>query len=109
LFFFQDIVLLTMSCPLPGDGIALQASCTLEAGVKIYSCRVDSIHSETFKVLNGLNRTALPGTTHPLLGSAPLPPTSRLQAGQDFSRPLLEHGSAVWHPVVVVVVVVVVV
>ena len=35
-----------------------QASCTLEAGVKIYSTRVDSVHSETYKVLGGLNRTA---------------------------------------------------
>eukprot|EP00250_Pteridium_aquilinum_P035725 c9866_g1_i1 orf=530-2599(+) len=35
-----------------------KASCTLEAGVKIYSYRVDSVHSETFKVLGGLNRTA---------------------------------------------------
>lgn len=34
-----------------------KASCTLEAGVKIYSYRVDSVHSETFKVLGGLNRT----------------------------------------------------
>lgn len=29
----------------------------MEAGVKIYSYRVDSVHSETFKVLGGLNRT----------------------------------------------------
>ena len=35
-----------------------QASCTLEAGVKIYAYRVDSVHSETYKVLGGLNRTA---------------------------------------------------
>eukprot|EP01133_Synstelium_polycarpum_P019976 gene19976-23938_t len=32
------------------------ASCTLDASVKIYSCRVDSVHSETFKVLGGLSR-----------------------------------------------------
>ena len=38
--------------------IMWQASCTLEAGVKIYSTRVDSVHSETYKVLGGLNRTA---------------------------------------------------
>lgn len=36
-----------------------KASCTLEAGVKIYAYRVDSVHSETFKVLGGLNRTAV--------------------------------------------------
>lgn len=35
-----------------------KASCTLEAGVKIYSTRVDSVHSETYKVLGGLNRTS---------------------------------------------------
>ncbi|KAM7492361.1 hypothetical protein LguiA_035282 [Lonicera macranthoides] len=34
----------------------LQASCTLEAGVKIYSMRVDSVHSEAYKVLGGINR-----------------------------------------------------
>lgn len=35
-----------------------KASCTLEAGVKIYSYRVDSVHSEAYKVLGGLNRTS---------------------------------------------------
>jgi len=35
-----------------------KASCTLEAGVKIYSTRVDSVHTEAYKVLGGLNRTA---------------------------------------------------
>eukprot|EP00051_Salpingoeca_urceolata_P005019 m.69652 g.69652 ORF g.69652 m.69652 type:complete len:697 (-) comp14006_c0_seq1:222-2312(-) len=33
------------------------ASCTLDASVKIYSYRVDSIHSETYKVLGGLSRS----------------------------------------------------
>jgi len=33
------------------------ASCTLDASVKIYACRVDSVHMEMFKVLGGLNRT----------------------------------------------------
>lgn len=33
------------------------ASCTLDASVKIFSCRVDSVHSETYKVLGGLART----------------------------------------------------
>ena len=34
-----------------GDSTAnfQKASCTLDAGVKIYAARVDSIHSETFK------------------------------------------------------------
>ncbi|KAJ4808076.1 Condensin complex subunit 2 [Rhynchospora pubera] len=33
-----------------------KASCTLEAGVKIYSLRVDSVHAEAYKVLGGINR-----------------------------------------------------
>jgi condensin complex subunit 2 len=32
------------------------ASCTLDASVKIYSCRVDSVHSDAYKVLGGLSR-----------------------------------------------------
>ncbi|KAL9262018.1 Condensin complex subunit 2-like protein [Drosera capensis] len=33
-----------------------KASCTLEAGVKIYSLRVDYVHSEAYKILGGINR-----------------------------------------------------
>jgi len=33
------------------------ASCTLDAGVKIYSYRVDSVHKDTFKVLGSLGGT----------------------------------------------------
>ncbi|KAJ4725148.1 Condensin complex subunit 2 [Melia azedarach] len=33
-----------------------KASCTLEAGVKIYSVRVDAVHAEAYKVLGGINR-----------------------------------------------------
>ncbi|KAM2204744.1 hypothetical protein COP2_024724 [Malus domestica] len=33
-----------------------KASCILEGGVKIYSMRVDSVHSEAYKVLRGINR-----------------------------------------------------
>ncbi|KAK4576038.1 hypothetical protein RGQ29_026837 [Quercus rubra] len=36
-----------------------KASCTLEAGVKIYSVRVDSVHSEAYKVLGGINRAGI--------------------------------------------------
>ncbi|KAL8239389.1 hypothetical protein R6Q59_015956 [Mikania micrantha] len=36
-----------------------KASCTLEAGVKIYSMRVDSVHAEAYKVLGGINRVGL--------------------------------------------------
>ncbi|PRQ31947.1 putative condensin complex subunit 2/barren [Rosa chinensis] len=36
-----------------------KASCTLEAGVKIYSLRVDSVHAEAYKVLGRINRAGL--------------------------------------------------
>ncbi|XP_020272337.1 condensin complex subunit 2-like isoform X2 [Asparagus officinalis] len=40
-----------------GDETNFQkASCTLEAGVKIYSLRVDSVYSEAYKVLGWINR-----------------------------------------------------
>ncbi|KAL2652760.1 hypothetical protein R1flu_020888 [Riccia fluitans] len=35
-----------------------KASCTLETGVKIYSYRVDSVHSEAYKLMGGLSRNA---------------------------------------------------
>ena len=39
------------------DGSNFQvASCTLDASVKIYSTRVDSVHSETYKVLTSFSR-----------------------------------------------------
>lgn len=38
-----------------------KASCTLEAGVKIYASRVDSFHSETFKMLGGMNKVSSTG------------------------------------------------
>jgi len=34
-----------------------KASATIDATAKIYGYRVDSVHSETFKFLGGLNRT----------------------------------------------------
>ena len=37
-----------------------KASCTLDAGVKIYSYRVDSVHNSIYKTLGGLSRTAGP-------------------------------------------------
>jgi condensin complex subunit 2 len=41
-----------------GDNPNFQAaSCALDASVKIYSCRVDSVHTDAFKVLGGLTRT----------------------------------------------------
>ena len=38
-----------------------KASCTLEAGVKIYASRVDSFHNETFKMLGGMNKVSSNG------------------------------------------------
>jgi len=38
-----------------------RASVTLDAGVKIYSYRVDSVHTETFKIVGGLGRASGPG------------------------------------------------
>ena len=34
-----------------------KASCTLDASVKIYSYRVDSVHQNTYKILGGLSRS----------------------------------------------------
>jgi condensin complex subunit 2 len=43
-----------------GDNPNFQtASCTLDASVKIYSCRVDSVHTDAYKVLGGLTRTGI--------------------------------------------------
>eukprot|EP01028_Stygiella_incarcerata_P013830 TRINITY_DN850_c1_g1_i1.p1 TRINITY_DN850_c1_g1~~TRINITY_DN850_c1_g1_i1.p1 ORF type:complete len:879 (+),score=315.59 TRINITY_DN850_c1_g1_i1:112-2637(+) len=38
------------------------ASCTLDASVKIYSCRVDSVYSEAYKIMGGLTRTRKKGS-----------------------------------------------
>ncbi|KAL2331859.1 hypothetical protein Fmac_019440 [Flemingia macrophylla] len=45
------------------------ASCTLEAGVKIYSLRVDSVHSEAYKVLARMNRAGQDTEDDSTLGS----------------------------------------
>ena len=42
-----------------GDSSWKKLSQTLDAGAKIYGLRVDSVHTETYKVLGGLNRTDL--------------------------------------------------
>ena len=34
---------------------APQASCTIEASARIYACRVDCVHTDTYRVLGGLN------------------------------------------------------
>ncbi|XP_014490406.1 condensin complex subunit 2 [Vigna radiata var. radiata] len=45
------------------------ASCTLEAGVRIYSLRVDSVHSDAYKVLAGMNRAGQDTQEGAALGS----------------------------------------
>ncbi|OIT03480.1 PREDICTED: condensin complex subunit 2 [Nicotiana attenuata] len=47
-----------------------KASCTLEAGVKIYSMRVDSVHSEAYKVLGGINRVGKGNDQDPVVEDA---------------------------------------
>ncbi|XP_073296850.1 condensin complex subunit 2-like [Primulina huaijiensis] len=47
-----------------------KASCTLEAGVKIYSLRVDSVHSEAYKVLGGINRVGHENEQDPIVDDA---------------------------------------
>ena len=34
---------------------ASEASCTIEASARIYACRVDCVHTDTYRVLGGLN------------------------------------------------------
>eukprot|EP00850_Spirogloea_muscicola_P011799 SM000074S21709 [mRNA] locus=s74:574058:577848:+ [translate_table: standard] len=70
-----------------------KASCTLEAGVKIYSYRVDSMHSETYKVLSALNRSAA--------GPAPEEGQRRWSSfvgRRAFARPTLACPSATLEP-----------
>ncbi|XP_021758985.1 condensin complex subunit 2-like isoform X1 [Chenopodium quinoa] len=47
-----------------------KASCTLEAGVKIYALRVDSVHSEAYKVLGGISRAGLEDQQETLAGDS---------------------------------------
>jgi len=56
-----DDVLKTQEESSTTDGVTnfQAASCTLDASVKIYSCRVDSMHNETYRVLGGLTGSAI--------------------------------------------------
>ncbi|KAJ1400043.1 Condensin complex subunit 2/barren [Sesbania bispinosa] len=56
------------------------ASCTLEAGVKIYSLRVDSVHSEAYKVLARMNRAGQEAEQDTILGSV------NAEGGQEESK-----------------------
>lgn len=42
--------------PLTPSARMRMQGCTLDAAGKIYSCRVDSVHNETFRVVHGLGR-----------------------------------------------------
>ncbi|KAG4192886.1 hypothetical protein ERO13_A07G186000v2, partial [Gossypium hirsutum] len=56
---FQDCIKLASENVEEENGVETnfqKASCTLEAGVKIYSLSLDSVHSEAYKVLGGINR-----------------------------------------------------
>ena len=44
----------------PGEGNFQVASCTLDASVKIYSCRVDRVHNEAYRMLGTLTRSKQP-------------------------------------------------
>ncbi|CAJ2660276.1 unnamed protein product [Trifolium pratense] len=56
------------------------ASCTLEAGVKIYSLRVDSVYSEAYKVLARMNRAGYETEQDTTLESA------NAEGGQEDSK-----------------------
>ncbi|KAK9938616.1 hypothetical protein M0R45_015342 [Rubus argutus] len=57
-----------------------KASCTLEAGVKIYSVRVDSVHAEAYKVLGRINRAGLEDDQETIMEDG------NVNDGQDKSR-----------------------
>ena len=46
------------------------ASVTLEAGVKIYSVRVDNVHQDAYKALSGLSRAAASAPSSAAEGAA---------------------------------------
>ncbi|KAL0481877.1 condensin complex subunit CAP-H [Acrasis kona] len=56
--YLTQVIGTTMTTGADDDQVSnfQRASCTIDASVKIYASRVDSVHSETFKVLTGLSR-----------------------------------------------------
>lgn len=42
-----------------GENRFHEASCTIEASARIYACRVDCVHTDTYRVLGGLNSADL--------------------------------------------------
>ncbi|KAH1218803.1 Condensin complex subunit 2 [Glycine max] len=64
------------------------ASCTLEAGVTIYSLRVDSVHSEAYKVLARMNRACQDTEQDTTLGNvnAESGQASRKEVGKKINK-----------------------
>ncbi|KAK6946984.1 Condensin complex subunit 2/barren [Dillenia turbinata] len=67
-----------------------KASCTLEAGVKIYSLRVDSVHSEAYKVLGGINRVGREEESETIEGEG-----DNIGSGQEEGGPKKETGKKI--------------
>lgn len=71
------------------------ASCTLDAGVKIYSYRVDSVYSTAYRVLGGLNRTgAAPGEGTYHCTASPPNAVARLICRSPAPNPALRRACA---------------
>ncbi|KAL9263955.1 Condensin complex subunit 2-like protein [Drosera capensis] len=58
-----------------------KASCTLEAGVKIYSLRVDCVHSEAYKILGGINRVGQKDEQETVVDSS-----NKIEQGEEDSK-----------------------
>lgn len=54
-----------------------RASVTLDASVKIYGSRVDSVHTIAFQTLSGLSRSAVAAVQGELQRQAPVTVTTR--------------------------------
>ena len=64
------------------------ASNTLDASIKIYACRVDNVHTTTYKVLDGLSRNAnKPGATSSDLTDNASDQQSSQQSSESSSQP----------------------
>ena len=56
--YMEDMVQSSLNVASDGDLNFAAASSTIDAGVKIYSSRVDSVHADAYKVLGNLSRSA---------------------------------------------------
>lgn len=75
-----------------------RAGVTLDAGVKIYCSRVDSVHTNAFKVLGGLSRTGRSGEDGDAMGEGDEdgddPNQKRKRKGKRTGRCTLENNMA---------------